>query len=281
MIKDDRLLRIGVLGCGPIAEFAHFDACRKARNATLHAICDVADDLRERMAAVHRPHVAYRDYDAMLADPVVEAVIVAIADQFHVPACLKAIEAGKHVLVEKPLSTWPGFAYNSSMIRIQLDDDTRDELQRLRRQDLPAKARDRLEMVLLSDAGWSPPASPPTSATTTAPSAERPQRLPRPGPRRPVPRRPGPPPTSPAATASPASSRPARPGPDLDLAQLAEALRADGIALGPRQVRRYLRGMKAGYRRTATPSSTSRTPPRPSGPRRSWTTSKKGPRPGG
>jgi predicted dehydrogenase len=39
----------------------------------------------------------------MLADPQVEAVIVAIADQFHVPMALKAIEAGKHVLVEKPL----------------------------------------------------------------------------------------------------------------------------------------------------------------------------------
>ncbi len=105
MIKEDRLLRVGVLGCGPIAQNAHFDACRKARNATLHAICDVADDLRDRMAAVHRPHVAHGDYDAMLADPEVEAVIVAIADQFHVPACLKAIEAGKHVLVEKPLGT--------------------------------------------------------------------------------------------------------------------------------------------------------------------------------
>ncbi len=37
MTKDDRLLRIGVLGCGPIAQFAHFDACRKARNAELYA----------------------------------------------------------------------------------------------------------------------------------------------------------------------------------------------------------------------------------------------------
>ena len=41
----------------------------------------------------------------MLADPNVEAVIIAIADQFHVAAALKAIEAGKHVLVEKPLGT--------------------------------------------------------------------------------------------------------------------------------------------------------------------------------
>ena len=103
--KDPRRLRIGVLGCGPIAQFAHFDACRKARNAELYAICDVADDLRERMALIQQPKAAYRHYDAMLADPEVEAVIVAIADQFHVPATLKALEAGKHVLVEKPLGT--------------------------------------------------------------------------------------------------------------------------------------------------------------------------------
>src|SRR4051812_33428202 len=105
MKKEGRLLRVGVLGCGPIAQFAHFDACRKARNAELYAICDVADDLRERMAAIYEPKAAFRDYDAMLADAQVEAVIVAIADQFHVAATLKALEAGKHVLVEKPLGT--------------------------------------------------------------------------------------------------------------------------------------------------------------------------------
>lgn len=101
--KENRLLRIGVLGCGPIAQAAHFDACRKARNAELYAICDVAEDLLERMAAIHQPAVTYRDFDRMLADPRVEAVIVAAADQYHVPLCLKAVAAGKHVLVEKPL----------------------------------------------------------------------------------------------------------------------------------------------------------------------------------
>ena len=103
MNKENRKLRIGVLGCGPIAQFAHFDACRKARNADLYAICDVADDLRNRMAAIHEPKVSYRRFEEMLADPQVEAVIIAVADQFHVPLCLKALEAGKHVLVEKPL----------------------------------------------------------------------------------------------------------------------------------------------------------------------------------
>ena len=43
------------------------------------------------------------------------------------------------------------------MIRIHLDDATRRELNALRRSDLPATARDRIEMVTLSDAGWSPP----------------------------------------------------------------------------------------------------------------------------
>jgi predicted dehydrogenase len=103
--KDERCLRIGVLGCGPIAQFAHLDACRKAKNAELFAICDLADDLRERMQEVHRPKVAYADYAAMLADPRVEAIVIAIADQFHVPAALRAIAASKHVLVEKPLGT--------------------------------------------------------------------------------------------------------------------------------------------------------------------------------
>ncbi len=103
--KDNRLLRVGVLGCGPIAQAAHFEACTKARNAALYAICDVADDLRDRMAATHAPARSFSDYDAMLADPELEAVVIATSDAFHVPAALRALQAGKHVLCEKPLAT--------------------------------------------------------------------------------------------------------------------------------------------------------------------------------
>jgi predicted dehydrogenase len=105
MSRENRVLKVGVLGCGPIARAVHLDACVKARNVELHAVCDVADRLRERAVVVHRPKVAYREYDAMLADTKVDAVLVAVADAFHVPACLRALEAGKHVLVEKPLGT--------------------------------------------------------------------------------------------------------------------------------------------------------------------------------
>jgi predicted dehydrogenase len=103
MSEEQRLLRVGVLGAGPISQAAHFEACRKAKNAELYAICDVAEDLLERMSTIHAPRKAYADYDAMLADTNVDAVIVAIADQFHVPMALKALDAGKHVLVEKPM----------------------------------------------------------------------------------------------------------------------------------------------------------------------------------
>jgi len=100
---DERKLRVGVLGCGQIAQAAHFEACRRARNAELSAICELAEDLLAEMTAIHHPRTSYRDYDAMLADPEIDAVVVAIADQFHVAAASKALAAGKHVLVEKPL----------------------------------------------------------------------------------------------------------------------------------------------------------------------------------
>lgn len=103
MKKESDLLRVGVLGCGPISQAAHFEACRKARNAELYAICDLADDLVTKMAAIHEPKVSYLDYDDMLADQHIEAVIIATADQFHFEAACKALAAGKHVLVEKPL----------------------------------------------------------------------------------------------------------------------------------------------------------------------------------
>ena len=104
-MKEEHLLRIGVLGAGQIAQAAHFESCVKARNAELTAICDVADDLRERMAVAHGARKTFADYDAMLADPEIEAVIIATADAFHVDASVRALEAGKHVLCEKPIAT--------------------------------------------------------------------------------------------------------------------------------------------------------------------------------
>jgi predicted dehydrogenase len=101
--KEARRLRVGVLGAGPIAQFAHLEACVKARNADLYAICDAAPDLLARIAPGYMPQKTFTDYDAMLADPELEAVIVATSDAWHVPMSIEALEAGKAVLCEKPL----------------------------------------------------------------------------------------------------------------------------------------------------------------------------------
>ena len=103
MTDDGARLRVGVLGAGQIAQAAHLEAIRKAVNCELHALCDRAPDLLDAVAAIHLPARTYGDYDAMLADPELDAVVVAIADELHVDAAIRALDAGKHVLVEKPL----------------------------------------------------------------------------------------------------------------------------------------------------------------------------------
>jgi predicted dehydrogenase len=65
--KDQRRLRVGVLGCGQIAQAAHFESCAKARNVDLYAICDVAADPVGRMAEIHRPARTADVYDGVAA----------------------------------------------------------------------------------------------------------------------------------------------------------------------------------------------------------------------
>src|SRR5271156_2644751 len=105
MKKENTTLRVGILGCGPISQFAHLESAQKARNVTLRAVCDADESLAERFGSFYDAGKIYLDYDEMLADDSVEAVIIAVSDAFHVPAAMKALSAGKHVLCEKPLGT--------------------------------------------------------------------------------------------------------------------------------------------------------------------------------
>jgi len=100
---SEKKLGIGILGCGPISQFAHLESVQKARNAVLEAVCDADEELANRFGGFYDAKNIYFDYDQMLADPHVEAIIIGISDAFHVPAALKALAAGKHVLCEKPI----------------------------------------------------------------------------------------------------------------------------------------------------------------------------------
>jgi len=103
--KDANALRVGILGCGPISQFAHLESAQKARNVVLRAVCDADESLARRFGAFYDAERIYLNYDEMLADEGVDAVIVATSDAFHVAASLTALKAGKHVLCEKPIGT--------------------------------------------------------------------------------------------------------------------------------------------------------------------------------
>ena len=92
-------VRWGFLGAGSIARTALGPAVAAAPNAVLHAAA-ARDPAR---AAALGPVHGYGDYAELLADDDVEAVYVALQNDAHLPWTLAALEAGKHVLCEKPL----------------------------------------------------------------------------------------------------------------------------------------------------------------------------------
>ena len=96
-------VRIGILGCGPIAQLAHLESVQKGRNLSLAAVCDRDEELANRFGRQFGADSIHTDYDELLADDTVEAVVIATSDAFHVPAARQAIAAGKHVFCEKPL----------------------------------------------------------------------------------------------------------------------------------------------------------------------------------
>jgi transposase len=137
------------------------------------------------------------------------------------------------------------------MILIQLDEATRDELQSLRRQELPPRVRDRLEMIMLSSVAWAPARIAGHLGYCTATVRATLKDFLARGTAALFPRRTGPPPdlrrrqeVTEILTQLLGQER------TWTSRQLAAALAERGIALSPRQVRRYLGMLKAAWRRT-------------------------------
>lgn len=95
-------LRIGMIGCGRIAQAAHLPALEKTERVQLVSVYDPSEILSSRVAARYGvPSAA--SLDVLLADDI-DAVVIATPDRFHHPLGMAALAAGKHVLVEKPLA---------------------------------------------------------------------------------------------------------------------------------------------------------------------------------
>jgi predicted dehydrogenase len=103
-------VRVALIGCGRIAQVAHLPALEKAAGLRLVAVSDPSADVARSLAQRYDVPAAYTDQAEVFADAEVEAVIVAAPDRFHFALAAEALRAGKHVLVEKPLTATVGEA---------------------------------------------------------------------------------------------------------------------------------------------------------------------------
>jgi predicted dehydrogenase len=104
-VRDTREQRLGwgVLGAAWIAGRAVLPAIEASRNGRLVAIASRDVDRAKRMAAQTSMRVS-ESYEALLADPEVDAVYIALVNSLHKDWTVRALAAQKHVLCEKPLA---------------------------------------------------------------------------------------------------------------------------------------------------------------------------------
>lgn len=96
-------ITLGIIGCGRITQMAHLPAVHKAANVRVVAVSDPSPRLASAIGA--QLGVASYTDTAELLDLELDAVLIAVPDRLHLPLGLKAIAAGRHVLLEKPLAS--------------------------------------------------------------------------------------------------------------------------------------------------------------------------------
>lgn len=102
----DGKLRIGIIGLGIISD-AHVEgAASMADIASISAVCDI-DETKAQAVAGRFGAAVYSDYRRLLDEADVDLVDIILPHNLHYPVALYALERGKHVLLEKPLTIDP------------------------------------------------------------------------------------------------------------------------------------------------------------------------------
>lgn len=97
-------IRVAIIGVGSISN-AHIEAYLKNPNVDLYAFCDIREDRLREMGEKYGISRLFTDKDEMLKLPEIDAVSVCTWNSEHAPCTIAALNAGKHVLCEKPMAT--------------------------------------------------------------------------------------------------------------------------------------------------------------------------------
>lgn len=99
-------LKIGIIGCGGIAHGKHLPSLSKLKNVELVAFCDIEVEKAEKTAKQYGTESAmvYEDYKELLKDESIDVIHVLTPNISHAEISIASMEAGKHVLCEKPMA---------------------------------------------------------------------------------------------------------------------------------------------------------------------------------
>ncbi|MBO7745422.1 Gfo/Idh/MocA family oxidoreductase [Paenibacillus sp. MWE-103] len=98
--------RVGIIGCGGIANGKHLPSLAQVKEAEIVAFCDIivekAEQAKEKYG--NEESKVYSDYKEMLKDASIDVIHVCTPNDSHAAISIDALEAGKHVLCEKPMA---------------------------------------------------------------------------------------------------------------------------------------------------------------------------------
>jgi predicted dehydrogenase len=97
-------VKYGIIGCGGLAQNQHIPNVWMSKNSELAVLCDLRKDVIEELDQYYQVGALETDHRKVLNNPEIDAVIIATREDTHVSLTLEALEAGKHVYVEKPLA---------------------------------------------------------------------------------------------------------------------------------------------------------------------------------
>jgi predicted dehydrogenase len=99
-----KTLEIGIVGVGGVAQARHLPALVKMKDVHIAAVCDMNEKLVKSVARKYSIAGCYSDFVEMLAKEKLDIVDITVSPKAHAPLSIQAMNAGCHVLVEKPIA---------------------------------------------------------------------------------------------------------------------------------------------------------------------------------